>query len=138
MEDLQRNLKESREKLRRMLHPCWPGKHTSGMTGLNAAETCSRNRALSAYRQVFGLQRVSVHIQQHMSERQAQLYGSGLAVKHAGIAVPAFIRALYFGHFVELGVVAEDLQGAHVGANAAAETFFSVDYRGHIPSPSQK
>ena len=92
----------------------------------------------SAHGQVLGLQSVGVHVQEHVRERQTQFNGVGPSVQHAGVAVPALVGMFDLGRLACGSVEAEHLEGAHVGAYAAANAFFLVDYRGHIPSPSQK
>ena len=54
------------------------------------------------------------------------------AIKNAGVAMPAFIGATYFRNFVFLGIVAKDLERAHVRAHAATNAFGPVDDWGHI------
>ena len=54
------------------------------------------------------------------------------AIKNAGVAMPAFIGAAYFRNFVFLGIVAKDLERAHVRAHAATNAFGPVDDWGHI------
>ena len=46
--------------------------------------------------------------------------------------MPAFIGATYFRNFVFLGIVAKDLERAHVRAHAATNAFGPVDDWGHI------
>ena len=54
------------------------------------------------------------------------------AIKNAGVAMPAFIGAAYFRNVVFLGIVAKDLERAHVRAHAATNAFGPVDDWGHI------
>ena len=42
--------------------------------------------AFSAHGQIFGLQGVGIHVQEHVRERQTQFNGVGPAVQHAGVA----------------------------------------------------
>ena len=78
----------------------------------------------------FGLQRIGIHIEQHVGQRQTQLNGSCPAVQHTGIAMPALIGPLHFRHPVRTGMMTEYLKGAYIGADAAADALFSVDDRG--------
>ena len=53
-----------------------------------------------------------------MRQRKPKLDRLGPAIKNAGVAMPAFIGAAYFRNFVFLGIVAKDLERAHVRAHA--------------------
>ena len=67
-----------------------------------------------------------------MRQRKPKLDRLGPAIKNAGVAMPAFIGATYFRNFVFLGIVAKDLERAHVRAHAATNAFGPVDDWGHI------
>ncbi len=67
-----------------------------------------------------------------MRQRKPKLDRLGPAIKNAGVAMPAFIGAAYFRNFVFLGIVAKDLERAHVRAHAATNAFGPVDDWGHI------
>ena len=79
-----------------------------------------------------GLRESEVHIEQHVRQRKPKLDRLGPAIKNAGVAMPAFIGATYFRNFVFLGIVAKDLERAHVRAHAATNAFGPVDDWGHI------
>ena len=80
----------------------------------------------------FGFEGIGVHIEQHVRQRKPKLDRLGPAIKNAGVAMPAFIGATYFRNFVFLGIVAKDLERAHVRAHAATNAFGPVDDWGHI------
>ena len=80
----------------------------------------------------FGFEGIGVHIEQHVRQRKPKLDRLGPAIKNAGVAILAFIGATYFRNFVFLGIVAKDLERAHVRAHAATNAFGPVDDWGHI------